>query len=85
MWHRYRWNDQTAQYDLFDTDECDHCGHDIQAANSVGTSEPEKKLKLLGMKKYPGDLPDEGSLIEETEDVVCNDCYDKYVRKEIGV
>ena len=85
MWTRYKWDEKNGQHDLFNIEKCDHCGCDIQAPNSVGSPELASRLRSLGMREYKAELPDEGSLILPSEDVVCNDCYGKYLRKEIGV
>lgn len=56
----------------FSVEACDKCGGDMMAANAVKLLNPwvlPYKLKLVD------ELPPEGGYDDETDEVVCDNCY----------
>jgi hypothetical protein len=75
MWTHFKLDKSNGQFDLFSLGSCDRCQEDIQTPNSVSSPETAARLVSLGMKEYSGRLPSEGGLIEESEEIVCYDCF----------
>jgi len=64
----------TGGFTLFSLDDCEECGTDCQAPNSMGTHDPEWTLKAAGLKRMDK-LPEELGHCDATGTAVCPDCY----------